>query len=283
MAQYTITVNTADGAVPFITGNPRESVVRFRDMLNKLISGATRVGTNTLAVRNTAVAASAVVTCAAVAAADTVTINGTALTATQHNATGTATFSTIVAGNIVTIQGVDFTASAAPTGEFQFLVTGTDTTAAAALAVKINACTHGSIVGVVTATSAAAILTVRAVTGGTGGNAITLARTGAPITVSGATLASGATVASNQFDYKGSNTETGTALVNALAASATSLVSGHVVGVNAAGAVTISAKVPGVSGNAISIATSNGTRLAITGGVSRLAGGSETLLTTLTF
>jgi hypothetical protein len=278
MALYTVVVNSADGNVPWISGDTKGSLQRLQNHLKKLAGGLTSPGTNTVQVKQTAVAALAVVTCAAVAAADTVTINGTALTATQHNATGTATFSTIVAGNVVTVNGVAFTARAAASTQYEFTLGASDTTAAAALAAAINACVDALITGVVTATSAAGVVTVRAVTGGTGGNAITLAKTGAPVAVSGATLANGATVASNQFDYKGSDTETGTALVNALAASGTSLVSGHVTGVNVAGAVTISARVPGVSGNAITIATSNGTRLAITGSLSRLGGGSETAL-----
>jgi hypothetical protein len=278
MALYTVIFQTADGSDPWISGDAKGSIQRLRNRLKKLSGGNTAPGTNTVQVKQTGVAALAVVTCAAVAVNDTVTVNGTALTAKQHNSTGTATFSTIVAGNIVTVNGVAFTARAAAATQYEFTLGASDTTAATALAAAINAAVDALITGVVTATSAAGVVTVRAVTGGSGGDSITLARTGSPISVSGATLSGGATVASNEFDCKGSNTETGTALVNALAASGTSLVSGHVTGANASGAVTISARVPGVSGNAITIATSNGTRLAITGSLSRLGGGSETAL-----
>lgn len=280
MAQYTIVVNTADGTVPFVSGTPRESLNRLRDVLKRLASGATRVGTNTLAVRNTAVAASAIVTCAAVQAADTVTINGTALTATQHNATGTVTItaSGVDLDDTVTINGAVFTAKAAQDLTLGYFTFAADNASATSLGACINASTSALISGVVTAQVATNVVTIRAVAGGTAGNSITLVSSDAQLAVSGATLASGAAVANNQFDYVGTNTETGTALVNALAASSTSIVSGHVSGSNASGAVTISAKVPGVAGNAITIATSNGTRLAITGGLSRLGSGSETAL-----
>lgn len=276
MATYTVVVNTGDGNNPWISGERRGSLQRFVNQLKRLEGGCQMPGTNTVGVKTVAVAAAASVTCAAVANADTITINGVALTAAQHNATGTAAFSTIVAGNIVTINGVAFTASAAPASETDFLVTGGDNAAAAALVVKINACTNGLISGVVTATASSATVTIRAVAQGTAGNSITLTKTGAPVTVSGATLANGAAATNNEFDYKGSNTETGDAIVACVAASSTSLISSHVVATNAAGVVTFTALVPGVSGNAITIATSNGARLAITGALSRLGSGSET-------
>lgn len=91
-------------------------------------------------------------------------------------ATGTVTFSSIAAADTVTINGVTFTASASPSGANQFLVTGGDTLAAAALAAKINSATAPTgIINVVTATSNAAIITLTAVQPGLTGNAVTLA------------------------------------------------------------------------------------------------------------
>lgn len=282
MATYSVLVSTADGTVPFVTGASRESLARFRDVLKRMASGATRVGTNTITVRNSAVAASAVVTCATVVNANTVTINGQALTATQHNARQTLTCVSAIATNTVVINGYSFVgqASAATLGTLFFDTRTSDTACATSIAAQINS--YEPLSTICTATSAAGVVTVRALTAGTGGNAITTTTTGGTITAGAGTLAGGATVANNQFDFGGSDTQTAAALCAALSASTTSIVSGHVTGTNVLGVVTISARQPGVSGNAISIATSGAT-LAITGGVSRLAGGTETLLTQLAF
>lgn len=226
---------------------------------------------NAIRVRNLGILASAVVTCAGVQAADTVTINGTTLTATQKHATGTFTLSNCAVGAIATINGVAFTAVASgANGLTQFNQGGTDTQDAASLATAINA--NPSLAGVVTATSALGVVTVRYVNAGTAGNAITLAASGSGLSKSGTTLANGAAVANNVFCPTGSNTQVAADLVRAIGASSTALVSSKVTAKYTAGAVTITARDPGVAGNANTIATSNGTRLAITGSVSRLAG-----------
>lgn len=277
MATYTLVVNTADGNSPFVSGD-KESIQRFANQIKRLKGGNTVPGTNTVQVKHTAVAASAIVTCATVVANNTVTINGTALTATQHNATGTVTItaSGVDLDDTVTINGFAFTAKATEDTALGYFTIAADNSSATSLGACINAQTSGLISGVVTAKVATNVVTIRAVTGGTAGNSLTFVSSDAQLAVSGSgTLTNGAAVASNQFDFTGTNTQTGDALAAALAASATSLVSGHVTGVNVAGVVTISARVPGVSGNAITIASSGAT-LAITGSVSRLAGGSET-------
>jgi hypothetical protein len=387
---YTIDVSSTDGETP-VSADKHRSLVNLRNMLYACLAGNAR-GVHTFSCRTAAAKAAAVVTCAAVANADTVTVNGTALTATQHHARGTITPTlsgvdvtdtvtinttgiltarqhyatgtvTITAAGVdnddtVTINGVDFTAAAAEdleAGEFD--ISGTDTAAATSLAACINASEDEDIVGVVTATSAAGVVTVRAVatgvagnaltfvssdaqlavtgsgflagatavaadefdisgttaqactslaaainactalsgivtattsatvvtvravTAGAGGNSIGLASSDAQLAVSAATLTGGATVTNNTFDFGGSDTQTATALVTAINASSTALVSGQVLATNAAGVVTLTAIIPGRAGNAITIATSNGTRLAITGSVARLAGGTETLIT----
>jgi hypothetical protein len=91
-------------------------------------------------------------------------------------ASGTVTFSSIAAADTVTINGVIFTASASPTTNIQFLVTGGDTVAAAALAAKINASTApNKIVNVVSATSALGVITLTFLETGQIGNLGTLA------------------------------------------------------------------------------------------------------------
>jgi len=94
------------------------------------------------------------------------------------------------ATDTVTIAGVTFTGSATPSGQAQFLTTGTDTADAAALTTAINA--HSTLSLIVSATSALGVVTVRAHAAGTIGNLVALAETGTTITISAATLTSGA-------------------------------------------------------------------------------------------
>jgi hypothetical protein len=384
---YTIDVSSTDGETP-ISADKHRSLLNLRNMLYACLAGNAR-GVHTFSCRTAAAKAAAVVTCATVANANTVTINGTALTATQHNARGTITPTvsgidvddtvtiqgvaltakkhhstgtvTITAagvdnGDVVVINGASFTAAAAEDLEAgEFNVSGTDTAAATSLAACINASVDVLIAGIVTATSAAGVVTVRmvatgtgvvtftsddaqlavtgsgtltagtvpaagefdisgsnaqtctslaaaiaanatlaalvtvwtsatvvtmrAITAGAGGNALTLVSSDAQLAVSGAgTFTGGATVSNNQFDFGGTDTETAAALVAAINASTTALVSGQVVASNVGAVVTLTAIIPGRAGNAITIATS-GSTLAITGSVARLAGGTETLIT----
>jgi|SRR5579859_2434032 len=67
------------------------------------------------------------------------------------------------------------------------------------------------------------------------------------------------------------------ALAAAINASATAGIAGIVTATSAATVVTVSAAQGGLIGNAITLASSNGTRLAVS--AARLAGGSETALT----
>jgi hypothetical protein len=89
--------------------------------------------------------------------------------------------------------------------------------------------------------------------------------------------------AGNQFDQSGTDTADAASLVNAINTSASALVNQHVTASNVAGVVTITAKNKGAVGNAITIATSTGVRLAITGGVSRLTGGVDATAQQLQF
>ena len=84
-------------------------------------------------------------------------------------------------------------------------------------------------------------------------------------------VASGATGA--QFNQGGTDTADAESLVSAINAHAT--VSKYVTASNVAGVVTLTAKVYGTIGNALALASSNGTRLAVTA----FTGGSDTLTT----
>lgn len=80
----------------------------------------------------------------------------------------------------------------------------------------------------------------------------------------------------NEFLQTGSDTADAAAAAAAINASTTAGIAGCVTASSSGAVLTITAVVPGKIGNAITLATSNGTRLAITGGASRLASGAET-------
>lgn len=95
------------------------------------------------------------------------------VTTGQTAATGTITLSSFAAADTVTINGTVLTASATPSGAAQFLSTGGDTVVAAALATCINANT--TLDGQVYATSAGAVVTLTCVHFGLLGNLCTIA------------------------------------------------------------------------------------------------------------
>lgn len=226
--------------------------------------------------------ATGTVTPTGVAAADTVTIAGAALTATQKRATGTVTLATVVAGNTVTIAGQLFTAvsGAVVPGAATFDISGGNTTGATSLAAQVNA--YGPLKGVVQATSAAAIVTLAAANVGVTGNSYALASSGGTLTLSGATLTGGAAASNNTFDPLGTNAQTGALLQKAIAASTTAALKALNATVTTAGVVTVAAKVPGAAGNAITLVSSNGTRLPVSG-AGTLTGGVTGTPTQWTF
>lgn len=280
MAILNLTVTGGDGNTYIIANDSRENLKRLSTLFQKL-AGGNATTTYTVDCRSSSVAASAVVTAAAVQVADTITLNGTAITATRQNAIGTCTFSSLANNDTVTVNGQVFTAKTTVVdATTQFALGASDTAAAANLVTLVNASLLSLVYNQFTATSAAGVVTFRAYLGGTAGNSITLASSdNGRAAVSGATLANGAAIANNQFDPGGSNTECADSILRCIAASTTDLISKVITATRVAGVVTFKAKVPGFVGNAITIATSNGTRLAITGGVSRFAGGTETVNT----
>jgi hypothetical protein len=262
-----------DGPSPLIinsngTYDKRTSLVNLSRLLRGIDQGAQfrPLVPSTVVVQSSLVQASATATCAAVAVNDTLSIGGTALTAKQGRANGTLTFASAIAGNTVVINGVTFTgASGAVTpGQATFSIDTSDTAAAASLAAQVAAYADPRLVGVIGITSAAAVATVYAKSIGTVGNAITLATTGGTITRSAATLTNGAALTNNQFDCIGSNTETATDIVRAAQASTSAAIKQANYS-SASAVVTVTAKAPGVAGNAVTFTSSNGTRLAVTG------------------
>ncbi len=279
---YCINVTGGDGDDPFKADSKRGNLIRLINVFKGLLAGA-KASSYTVDLHTAGTKASATATCAAVAVANTVTVNGTAMTATQQNARATVTLATAVAANTVTVQGEVITAvSGTATAGTQFDISGGNTTGAASLAAAINA--NPNLLNIVTATSAAAIVTIRAIVAGTGGNALTLVSSdGAKLACTGSgVLAGGAAIANNQFDFGGSNTQTATSLAYAINNSTTAGVSQVVTATSAAAVVTITCKYPGLIGNKVTLVSSDGATLAVTGsGV--LASGLDTANYVLTF
>lgn len=266
-----VSLYTADGDQPIVSGDHRGNLLRLSALLRRLASGEKPVP-STVKVQYSCAASSGTVTAAAVQSGDTFTIAGVTFTAQQAYATGTVTLTSIAADETVTVNGVVFTAKASPSGESQFDQSGNDTADATSLAAKINA--HSQLANVVTATSASNVVTIRAYSPGTAGNAITLASSSEA--VSGATLANGAAVANNKFCFTGSNTECAADIVRAVRASTSAAVKSLIGVSNSNGVVTFTSLIPGKVGDFITLASSNNTRLEVSGAT--LSGGSDTSL-----
>lgn len=273
---------------PVVTGDRRLTLLNLCETIRGMNHGGLyNQGDNYLQVQTGVVAASATATCAAVAANDTVTIAGTALTATQKRATGTITCATAIAGNTITINGVLFTgaAGAVTPGAATFSIDTGDAETAASIIAQVNAYVDPRLSGIVAARATVgntAIVTLYAVTQGTAGNSITLASSGATLAVSGAVLANGAALSNNTFDWAATDALTGDALAAAINASTTAAVQQVTASSNGAGVVTVTSKMGGVAGNTITFVSSNGTRLAVTGS-GFLASGAASAVTRWTF
>ena len=253
---------------PIITGDRRLTLLNLQKFIWGLAHGVQySEGDFLVTVASSVVAASATATPAAVQSGDTLSIAGTALTATQKRATGTLTAATAIAGNTCVINGVTFTgvAGAVVPGEATFSIDTGNTETATSLAAQINAYVDPRISGIVAARSASAVVTVYAITQGTAGNSITLAGTAVTLAASGATLANGAALSNNTFDFAGTDATTGAAIAAAINASTTAAVKRTTATAASNGVVTVTAKIGGAAGNAITFTSSNGTRLAVTG------------------
>lgn len=248
-------------------GTRRLTLLNIIKLMWGLVHGAALKSTTaTVMVQDTLVQASATATPVSVVNANTISIAGTALTATQKRATGTLTAATAIAGNTCVINGVTFTgaAGAVTPGEATFSVDTGNTETATSLAGQVNAYVDPRLNGVVAAKSALAVVTLYAVSEGTAGNSITLVGTVTTLAASAATLANGAAATNNAFDFAGTNATTGASLAAAINASTTAAVKRTTATVDAAGVVTIKAKVAGPAGNAITLTSVGGT-ITVTG------------------
>lgn len=208
------------------------------------------------------------VTCASVAAADTVVVDGTTYTARSHYANATLTLNTVVATNYVTfsdlgagVPSVTLTGRALANYHYpqtEFVIGASDTATAVNLAEAIN---RNLILGsLMRAWSSSAVVYLRASGSGTTGNLYALAAS-TTITASDTTFTDGTAVADNAFNVTGrdcgagfvSNEQTAISLV-------AQLVTDGFSATQSAGVVTIlrsDYSHPDVS-------SSNGTRLAVT-------------------
>lgn len=246
MSVINLTLRTPTGVVnPLLDRVSQRSngdqLKKLRDLITAFVSGGGfpgRQGNSGVGSREVASLeymtdfARANITAASVAGADTATLNGQALTATQHRATGTVTMASVLAADTFTLNGVVFTAvTGAPVGNQFDRTPGTDTTTAASLVAAINGVLPSAVgvYGLIKARNAAGVVTLYAVTGGTAGNAFTLVSSnGGRLAVSGATMASGAAVANNQFDFVGTDITTARALADCINNSTTAAINAHV-------------------------------------------------------
>lgn len=282
---------------PFVSGAKGRSLKQLINYLVALMSGSFSPAGASMKVRNAAVAASATVTFSgAASAADTVTVNGQALTATQKNATQTVTFSTaapavddtvtvngtaltvktgcsratvtfasLANADTITVNGTVFTAvTSGASGAVQFNLGANDTDAATNFVAKVNA--HPTVSLVIEASSAAGVNKLKALASGTAGNALTIASsngTRAAITVaSGGFFTGGAALTQDQFD-KG-DTVTQAARQFCACVNAHSIVKQIATGTNSAGVATLRAVTAGTAANAYTLAKS-GTNIAVGG------------------
>jgi hypothetical protein len=176
---------------------------------------------NALTIVTKGVVAQAEIKPTTVLADDTVTLNGTTLTAKQQRATATLTAATAIAGNTFSVQGYTFTgaAGASTAGALTFSIDTSDTACGADIVKQINS--FGGLSGVVTASSAAGVVTVRAVSAGTAGNSIALTGTTTTLEASAAALAGGIAVANNQFEAIGNDIQIAADLARCINASST--------------------------------------------------------------
>lgn len=96
---------------------------------------------------------------------------------------------------------------------------------------------------------------------------------GDTVTINGVTFtAVSGTPAANEFDISGTDSAAATSLAAAIVASVTALVSGYVTATADSAVVTVKSLYYGQAGNTHTLASSNGTRLAVSG--ARLTGGT---------
>lgn len=230
-------------------------------------------------------------------------LNHPSVVAGTAYATATVTLATVLAADTVTINGAALTAAnGSPTAE-QFDMSGTDAADATSFVNAVNVTSTAALItGLVRASNIAGTVTFAS---STAGDTVTVA--GVTFTAVTAT----ATNVSNEFSIAGNDTADAAALVAlinahpvtkelvfasnssavvtvrqlpfgptaALGLSSSNATRLAVVAMAATGTVLLCARDKGKEGNCMTIASSNGTRLAIGASATRLTGGTDSVLT----
>lgn len=276
-----------------VSGTPLRSAGEFKRGVSNTADAADFVTTFKA---STNAAISGVLTASSVAAVVTITAqmpgttqNAVVIETMGVCASGTVTYSSSSGAQTVVINGVTV-----------YNATGaSDAANATAAAAAINASVNALVLGHVVAYANAGVVNIFAAYPDIRGNAITLSATGTGATASVARLAGGTVASSAGAQAAGtwttstgsgvmgvalngvaitvtwatSDTATATALAAAINSSTNALVQGIVFAASALGVVTITAVRGGISGNAITLATSGaGTGQSVSG--ARLTGGA---------
>jgi len=209
-------------------------------------------------------------------------------------ATGTAQCTSVVADETVTINGLLYTAVVGSKGgDFtKFSVDTGDNECAADLADSVNNDARSGTIGDVSATASTDTVTLTTDVAGVAGDATTLAETGTTITISGAVFTGGVdadfttinglvytAVAGSKggdftkFSIDGTDTVDGDDLADSINNDVRAGTLGDVSAVNAAGEVTLTSDQIGTAGDAVTLTSSDGTTMAVSGAT--FAGGDN--------
>ena len=203
--------------------------------------------------------------------------------------TGTVTCATAIQGNSATINGLVYTAVDGTPADFtEFSVDTGNNETATSLAAAVNGDARSGTLGDVSASPSSAVVTLTSDQAGTAGDATTLVSSGATLAVSGATFSGGVNVdfctinglvysATNGskagdntlFDISGTDIQAAADLVDSLANDSRQPGTlGNVSGANGGTAiVTLTSDVAGVGGDAVTLTSSDGVTLAVSGAV----------------
>ena len=214
-------------------------------------------------------------------------------------ADGTITCASALAGDTVTVNGLLYTGvSGVKADNTEFSIDTGDTETATDLAASITADTRSGTTGDQTATSSLGVVTVTTDVLGAAGNAITLvssngtrlAVTGSgfltggvtadTITINGLvyTAVAGAKADNTEFSIDGDDTATATDIAASVTADTRTGTLGDVTATSAVAVVTLVQTLGGTAGNATTLASSDGTRLAVSGAT--FSGGTDGPITT---
>jgi hypothetical protein len=245
-------------------------------------------GTIQLASAVSLVAASGTLTCSS-AVANTFSTGTVTLASALANtfSTGTVTCATAIQGNTAVINGNTYTGvDGSPADATEFSVDTGNNETAISLANAVNTDVRVGTLADVSASPSAAVVTLTTTEPGVGGDATTLVSSGATLAVSGATFSGGVdadfcTINGNNiytatngskagdntlFDISGTDIQAAADLVDSITNDVRSGVLGSISAANGGTAVvTCTTDVDGVAGDAVTLTSSDGVTLAVSG------------------